>query len=94
MYAYVLLYTRELTYKINYIKSILFKYDLAKWPAIGTALDIIVNDYHLSYIETQTELLKWVKQLKTMIYFEETNMLDYIDSCTCYDKTYYFRKYF
>ena len=95
MYAYVLLYTRELTYKMNYIKSILFKYDLARnGKPSGTALDIIVNDYYLSYIDTQDELLKWVRQLKTMIYFEETNMLYYIDSCTRYDKNHYFQKYF
>lgn len=95
MHAYVLLYTQELTYKMNYIKSILFKYDLARnGQPSGTALDIIVNEYYVSYIETQRELLKWVKQLRTMIYFEDANMMDYIDSCTHYDKNCYFRKYF
>jgi len=95
MYSYVLLYTKKITYKMNYIKSILFKYDLARnGQPSGTALDIIINEYYLSYIETQTELLKWVQQLRTMIYFEDVNMMDYIESCTHYDKNDYFCEYF
>lgn len=67
---YIMLYIFDLTMKMQKIKSEIIKYELARYgKQSGTALDIVINENMLHYMDLNTEFIKYNGILRKFNYY-------------------------
>lgn len=86
---YYMIYVHDLTIQMQFIKRHLIKYDMARnGKCSGTALDIIINEYMLQYIEVNREFLKYFRCLTRIYYYNDHDHMmfpDVYDLMAIYD---------
>lgn len=77
---YYMIYLHDLTMKMQFIKRYLIKYDMARnGKCSGGALDIIIHQYMLQYIELNTEFLRYFRCLTRIRYYNYHDHMMYPD---------------
>lgn len=84
-YVSICRYLETITNKMNYSKSLLLKYELARHRKASTRyFDILINEEYLIYIKNKEIFKKWIKEIKNPnvdLSFERCNNtpFDYIN---------------
>lgn len=73
---YLMVYVFDLTLKMQKIKSELIKYELArKGLYSGTALDFIINELVIGYINLNKELIKYLIKMNRITYYNNSILM-------------------